>query len=94
MWLLWLIAALAALGIVGGIFFGGIFTIVLVPLALIALVGGLTYTVMAGAAQRRAGSDADPASTSRGRATRTSQTGSPSTPSTPHELADARRARQ
>jgi hypothetical protein len=45
---LYLIAlVLVILGIVGGVFTGGIFTIVVVPLAAIALLSGLGYSLLA-----------------------------------------------
>jgi hypothetical protein len=94
MWLLWLLAPLIALMIAGGIFFGGIYTLILVPLAGIALLVAILWSVGSAAAQRSAGGSTDPAETARGNATRTSQTGSPQRPARPGELADARRARQ
>ncbi len=43
MWFYIAVAALVVIGILGGIFAGGIFTIVLLPLALIVLIGGAVY---------------------------------------------------
>lgn len=43
MWFYIAVAALVVIGIVGGIFAGGIFTIVLLPIALIVLIGGAVY---------------------------------------------------
>lgn len=94
MWFFWLLAPLIALTIAGAIFFGGIYTLILVPFAVLALIVAVVYTVVSGAAQRSAGAGADPAETARGNATRTSQTGSPRRPARPGELADARRAQQ
>jgi cell division septal protein FtsQ len=94
MWFFWLLAPIVALMIAGAIFFGGIYTLILVPLAVIAVIGAVVYSVASAAAQRSAGGSADPTATARGNATRTSQTGSPQRPSRPGELADARRARQ
>ncbi len=94
MWIFWPIAALVVIAILGGIFLGGIFTIVLVPIAAIAVVGGIVYAVVGAAAQRQAGADVDPTTVSREPATRTSQTTGPQAPSSPEELVDARRARQ
>jgi hypothetical protein len=94
MWLFWLLAPIVALMIAGAIFFGGIYTLILVPLAVIAVLGAILYSVAAAAAQRSTGGSTDPAQTARGNATRTSQTESPQRPSRPGELADARRARQ
>ncbi len=91
-WLLLLIAFLGLIAIVGGALAGGIFTIVLIPVALVAFVSVVAYTYFTGAAERRAGRDRrgqrppapptaqQPASTPR--------------PATPEELSDARRANQ
>jgi hypothetical protein len=94
MWFYWLLTALIALMLAGGIFFGGIFTLILVPLAVIAVAAGIAYVATAGAAQRRTGADTDPAGSARGSATSTSQTPPPRRPSRPGELVDARRGRQ
>jgi hypothetical protein len=94
MWFFWPIAALVVIAIIGGIFLGGIFTIVTVPIAVIAVVGGTIYAAMGAAAQQKAGAETDPSSTARKPVTRTSQTSPPQAPSTPGELADARRGRQ
>lgn len=92
MWLLVIIAFLGLVAILGGAFAGGIFTIVLIPLAVIAFVTAIGYTYFSGSAERRASGDRR-----RGRppAPPTSQQpSSVSRPSTPEELADARRANQ
>lgn len=92
MWLLLVLAFLALLGIVGGSLAGGIFTIVLIPLAALALLTAIAYTYFGGAAQRRASGDRR---RDRPPAPATSQQpSSVSRPSTPEELADARRANQ
>jgi uncharacterized protein (DUF58 family) len=60
MWLYLIVVALVVIGILGGIFAGGIFTIVLVPLALVVLFSGLGYSLVARAAEEKAGAaDAD-----------------------------------
>jgi hypothetical protein len=94
MWFYWLLALVLALIFAGGIFFGGIYTLILVPFAIVAVIATVVYLVLAGAAKRSAGGETDPARTARGPATRTSQTGSPRAPARPGELADARRSRQ
>lgn len=94
MWLYLLVAVLVVLAIFGGIFGGGIFTLLLVPLAVIGFFSALAYALIAGAANRTAGGSADPAQGARGPATRLSQTPSPRTPSSPEELVDARRGQQ
>ncbi|MBV8941385.1 MAG: hypothetical protein JO321_08185 [Solirubrobacterales bacterium] len=92
MWLLFILGFLVLLALVGGALAGGIFTIVLIPLAAIALISAIVYTYFGGAAQRRAGGE-------RGvqrppTPPTTQQPSSAPAPSTPEELADARRANQ
>jgi predicted lipid-binding transport protein (Tim44 family) len=92
MWLLVVIAFLGLVAILGGAFAGGIFTIVLIPLAVIAFVTAVAYTYFSGSAQRRASGerrrDRPPAPPT------AQQPSSVARPSTPEELADARRANQ
>jgi hypothetical protein len=92
MWLLVVFAFLGLLAIIGGSLAGGIFTIVLIPLAVIALVTAVGYTYFSGTAQRRASGerrrDRPPAPPT------AQQPSSAPRPSTPDELADARRANQ
>jgi mannose/fructose/N-acetylgalactosamine-specific phosphotransferase system component IIC len=94
MWIYWLLALAAALVFAGGIAFGGIYTLILVPIAVIGAIVAVVYTVFAGAAQRRAGTQTDPSATARGSATRTRQTSPPRSPTSPEELVDARRGQQ
>lgn len=92
MWLLIIVAFLALLAVVGGSLAGGIFTIVLIPIAALAFLAAIAYSYFGGAAQRRASGDRR---RDRPPAPATSQ--QPSSvprPSTPEELADARRANQ
>jgi hypothetical protein len=93
MFFYWVLAFGLALLFAGGIFFGGIYTLILVPFAVLAAIVAVVYSVMAGAAKRQAG-ETDPNSSGPGPATRTSQTGTPRAPARPGQLADARRARQ
>jgi hypothetical protein len=58
MWLYLVVVVLLVLGVAGGILAGGVFTIVLVPLALIVLVSGLSYSALGRAAQRHSGGGA------------------------------------
>jgi hypothetical protein len=53
MWLYLIVVTLVIIGIVGGIFAGGIFTIVLLPVALIVLLSGFGYSLMARPQRRR-----------------------------------------
>jgi hypothetical protein len=94
MWFYWILALGFALILAGGIFFGGIYTLILVPIAVLAAIAAVVYSVFAGAAKRQAGGETDPMGAASGPATRTSQTSSPQAPARPAELADARRARQ
>jgi len=84
-----LLGALVVLAILGGILLGGIFTIVLVPFAIIALVAAVGYSIAARAAQPRedTGSAERPLPTGQ-------QTGSGRVRTSPERLADARRVRQ
>lgn len=94
MWLYLVVAVLVVLAVFGGIFGGGIFTIVLVPLAVIGFFSALAYALIAGGAKRSAGASADPSQGARGPATRISQTPRLRAPSSPEELVDARRGQQ
>jgi hypothetical protein len=94
MWLYLLLAVLVGLCLFGGIFAGGVFTIVLVPIAVLVFFSAIGYALVAGAAKRTGGASADPGQGARGPATRVSTTPGPRAPSSPKELADARRARQ
>jgi hypothetical protein len=89
MWLYTIFIALVILGVAGGVFAGGIFTIVLVPIALIVLFSGLAYSLLARAAEEKAGAaDADNPLPHQPR-----HEGS-HVPTSPERLADARRANQ
>jgi hypothetical protein len=89
MWLYSIVVALVVIGVIGGIFAGGIFTIVLVPVAAIVLVSGLAYSLIARAAAEKAGAaDADKPLPHQPRTKGTH------VPTTPERLADARRVHQ
>lgn len=90
----WLLALAAALVFAGGIAFGGIYTLILVPIAVIGAIVAVAYTVFAGSAQRRAGQHTGASETARGSVTRSRQTSPPQAPSSPEELVDARRGQQ
>ncbi len=90
MWLYPLLGALVVLAILGGILLGGVFTIVLVPLAIIAVIAAIGYSLAARSAQPQE---------QRGTADRPLPTGQqPSgaghVRTTPEGLADARRVQQ
>lgn len=90
MWLYMVVAALVVLGIVGGIAAGGIFTIVLLPIAAIILLGSIAYRGMGHAAERGAGGS----SGGPGPLPHSSPTDPARVQSSPEGLADARRAQQ
>ncbi len=89
MWIYLVVVALLGFGIVGGIAGGGIFTIVLLPIAAIVLVAGVAYRGMGHAAGGGNPVAADPPPL---------PTSSPNDPArvtaTPDDLVDARRAQQ
>jgi hypothetical protein len=92
MWLIFGVALIALLAVVGGSVAGGIYTIVLIPLAVLALLAAIVYGYFTGRAQRAA--EGGPRRR-RPAAPPTAQQGSPaSEPSSPGELVDARRANQ
>jgi hypothetical protein len=94
MWFYPVIILLVILAIVGGTLAGGIFTIVLVPLAAIALISAIVYGAWARALEERAGASAD-AAHEPGRplpAHERRPTGRVQT--TPDRLVDARREQQ
>jgi hypothetical protein len=89
MWLYMIGGAIVILAVLGGILLGGVFTIVLIPLALIAAGAALAYSIAARGAQPRAdsGSDDQPLPTGQ-------QSPSGHARTTPEGLADARRVQQ
>jgi hypothetical protein len=94
MWLYIIALVLLIFGLVGGVLTGGIFTIVFIPLGIIAVVSAIAYGAWGRAAQGRQGADTD-ATPSTGEPLPASQhrnTAAP--PSTPEQLADARRVQQ
>ncbi len=56
-WLFIVVAALVVVGIAGGVLAGGIFTIVLVPIAVIVLVAGVIFRGMGSATQPTEGGE-------------------------------------
>lgn len=93
MWLFLPVVVLVAAAVVGGAFAGGIYTIVLIPLAVIALFAAIVYGYFTGGAQRHA--EQGRGHSRRPPAPPTAQhDASASAPSTPEELVDARRSNQ
>jgi len=84
------VGVLVVLGLVGGIAAGGIFTIVLLPVAAIILVAGIAYRGMGHAAESRSGGS----SGGPGPLPHSSPTDPARVQSSPEGLADARRAQQ
>jgi hypothetical protein len=94
MWLYLIVGALVMLGVVGGIALGGIFTIALIPLALIVLIAGLLTAASGRRAQQRAGGATEESHVAGGPLPRSLERPSGRAPTTPEGLADARRAQQ
>ncbi len=94
MWVYLIVAALVLIGIVGGALGGGIFTIVLLPLALIVLVASIVFSMWGRAAQGSAGADVEKTQGSERPLPHAAQRPSGRAPSSPEGLADARRGRQ
>jgi len=94
MWFYPLVALLVILGLAGGILLGGIFTMILVPVALIVLVSSIVYALWGRALQGAGGGgthathvDERPLPPRRRRPSGRART-------SPEALADARRERQ
>ena len=91
MWLYMFVGALVVLGILGGAVLGGVFTIVLIPIALIILVAAIGYSVAARAARPKAAAGSETG----GSLPTNQQPGSGGhVRTTPERLVDARRAQQ
>lgn len=89
MWLYIAVAALVVVGLAGGAFAGGIFTIVLLPVAAVILVSGIVYTSLGkGAEQKESAAPPEPA------LPHDVQRPSGHAPTSPERLADARRVSQ
>jgi drug/metabolite transporter (DMT)-like permease len=93
MWLYILAFFVLIVGIVGTVFSGGIFTIVLVPLGIIAVITAAVFGAFGRAAQGREGASTD-AKQSTGRPLPTGHNNAPSPPSSPEDLTEARRVQQ
>ncbi len=86
-----LVGALVVLAILGGVLLGGVFTIVLIPIALIIVIAAIGYSVAARAAQPRTAAGSE----SGGPLPTDQQPGSGGhVRTTPERLADARRVQQ
>ena len=89
MWLYVIVGALVILAVLGGILLGGVFTVVLIPLALLAGGAAIAYSIAARASQPRASGGTDDRPLPSGQ-----QPGGSHVRTTPDALADARRAQQ
>ncbi len=94
MWLYMIVGALVLIGVLGGILAGGIFTIALLPLALIILVTGVVFGLWGRSAQGTSEPETENAEPGTRPLPHQGQGEPGSTLSSPEGLADARRAGQ
>lgn len=95
MWIYLIVAGLFVIGVIGTVVGGGIFTIALIPIALLALAASALFGAGGREAQRAAGGEVDESHAAGDRALPHSpQHPSGHAPSSPEALADARRAQQ
>lgn len=94
MWFYPLLLAVVILAIVGGSLAGGIYTIVLVPLAVIVVVSAVVYSLWGRALQGSAGGSTDASHVSHQPLPHRRRRPSGRAPSSPEGLADTRREQQ
>jgi hypothetical protein len=94
MWLYILAFVLLIFGIVGSVLSGGIFTIVLVPLGVIALISAVAFGAFGRSAQSRHGASTNARPSTARPLPATGHSNTPSQPTTPDEIAEARRVQQ
>ncbi len=98
MWFYFIGLFLLVVGIAGSIVSGGIFTIVLLPLAVIALISAAFHSAAARKAQGRAGGatedQAVPSAAEPAPLPSSQHANTAAAPSSPEQLADARRQQQ
>ena len=94
MWLYLLAGVLLVLGIAGGLLFGGIFTIVLIPIAVVIAGSAFLYAAWNRASQGAAGGSVDSHPSTNRPLPHTRRGDSGRTPTSPEGLADARRVQQ
>ena len=94
MWFYPVLLALVVLAVVGGAFAGGIYTVVLVPLAAIAVISAGVYALWGRALQSGSGGSTDASHASRRPLPHRRRRPSGRAPSSPETLADARRQQQ
>jgi hypothetical protein len=94
MWFWPVIVVLVILAVVGGTLAGGIFTIVLVPLAAIVLISSIVYGIWGRAIKGSGGASTEATHEPRRPLPHRSRRPSGRAPSSPERLADARRQQQ
>jgi hypothetical protein len=94
MWLYLISGALILIGVVLGFLGGGIFTIVLLPLGLIVLIGGAIFSASGRRAQRSGGAATHDTHTTDQALPHDTPQPSGRAPTSPERLADSRRAQQ
>ncbi len=94
MWIYMVAAFLLLVGIVGGIAGGGIFTIVLVPIAFIIAVSAFIYSAWGRASQGASGANTDAHPSTNRPLPHSFREDSGQAPASPERLADTRRAQQ
>lgn len=94
MWFYPVLIALVILAIVGGTLAGGVFTLVLVPLAVVVAVSAVVYAMWGRAIQGSAGAATDAGTTTEAPLPHQRRRPSGRAPSSPEGLADARRQQQ
>jgi hypothetical protein len=94
MWLYAIAGILLLAGIVGGVFGGGIFTIILVPVAFVIAASAFIYSIWGRAAQGAAGADVDAHPSTNRPLPHSFRKSGGRAPSSPERLADTRRAQQ
>jgi hypothetical protein len=94
MWLYIIGVFLLVVGVVGGALSGGIFTIILIPLAAVALISAVLHSMAARKAQATAGGAPDRSESGPRPLPTSHRSNSAPAPSSPEQLADARRQQQ
>jgi uncharacterized membrane protein YfcA len=94
MWFYPVVLVLVIFAIVGATLAGGVYTIVLIPLAAVVLISALVYTLWGRALQGREGVATDATHTSARPLPHRRRRPSGRAPSSPEALADARRQQQ
>jgi hypothetical protein len=94
MWLYILAFVLLIFAIVGSVLSGGIFTIVLLPLGIIALISAVVFGAFGRGALSRHGASSEQSSSTGRPLPSSAHSNTPAAPNTPDELTEARRVQQ